>query len=288
MSSNFIQDSKSLPILGVGLGLRRELADETFASQNKIDWLEIVPENYMNLGGAIRERLDSAIEKFPLVTHGVSLSIGSTDELSDKYVGDMKRFLNFIDAPWWSDHLCFSSVNGSYLHDLLPLPHSKEAVEHVAKRIKQAQAIIGRPFLLENISYYMNVPETAMSEWQFLSEVVEKADCGILLDVNNIYVNSVNHGFDPYLYLDNIPLERVVQIHLAGHGKRDEVIIDTHGNAVIEPVFELLKYVLERSNVKAVMLERDQNYPDFDEILAELARIRSIAKSAQPALNMVA
>ncbi len=288
MSSNFIQDSKSLPILGVGLGLRRELADETFASQNKIDWLEIVPENYMNLGGAIRERLDSAIEKFPLVTHGVSLSIGSTDELCDKYVGDMKRFLNFIDAPWWSDHLCFSSVNGSYLHDLLPLPHSKEAVEHVAKRIKQAQAIIGRPFLLENISYYMNVPETAMSEWQFLSEVVEKADCGILLDVNNIYVNSVNHGFDPYLYLDNIPLERVVQIHLAGHGKRDEVIIDTHGNAVIEPVFELLKYVLERSNVKAVMLERDQNYPDFDEILAELARIRSIAKSAQPALNMVA
>lgn len=288
MSSNFIQDSKSLPILGVGLGLRRELADETFASQNKIDWLEIVPENYMNLGGAIRERLDSAIEKFPLVTHGVSLSIGSTDELCDKYVGDMKRFLNFIDAPWWSDHLCFSSVNGSYLHDLLPLPHSKEAVEHVAKRIKQVQAIIGRPFLLENISYYMNVPETAMSEWQFLSEVVEKADCGILLDVNNIYVNSVNHGFDPYLYLDNIPLERVVQIHLAGHGKRDEVIIDTHGNAVIEPVFELLKYVLERSNVKAVMLERDQNYPDFDEILAELARIRSIAKSAQPALNMVA
>lgn len=272
----------------MGLGLRRELADETFANRNKIDWLEIVPENYMNLGGAIRERLDRARQKFPLVTHGVSLSIGSTDELSSEYVGGMKRFLDLIDAPWWSDHLCFSSVNGSYMHDLLPLPHSKEAVEHVAKRIKQAQTQVGRPFLLENISYYMNVPETAMSEWQFLSEVVEKADCGILLDVNNIYVNSVNHGFDPYLFIDNIPLERVVQIHLAGHGKRDEVIIDTHGNAVIEPVFELLQYVLERSCVKAVMLERDQNYPDFDDILAELARIRSIAKSAQPALNMVA
>lgn len=288
MSSNFIQDLKALPLLGVGLGLRRELADETFANRNKIDWLEIVPENYMNLGGAIRERLDSAREKFPLVTHGVSLSIGSTDELSSEYLGGIKRFLDLIDAPWWSDHLCFSSVNGSYLHDLLPLPHSKEAVEHVAKRIKQAQTQVGRPFLLENISYYMNVPETAMTEWQFLSEVVEKADCGILLDVNNIYVNSVNHGFDPFLFIDNIPLERVVQIHLAGHGKRDEVIIDTHGNAVIEPVFELLKYVLERSSVKAVMLERDQNYPDFDEILAELARIRSIAESAQPALNMVA
>ncbi len=288
MSNSFIQDAKALPILGVGLGLRRELADETFANQNKIDWLEIVPENYMNLGGAIRERLDVAREKFPLVTHGVSLSLGSTDELSCEYVGGMKRFLDLIDAPWWSDHLCFSSVNQSYMHDLLPLPHSKEAVEHLAKRIKQAQSIVGRPFLLENISYYMNVPETAMSEWQFLSEVVEKADCGILLDVNNIYVNSVNHKFDPYLFIDNIPLERVIQIHVAGHGMRDDVIIDTHGSAVIEPVFALLEYVLKRSNVKAVMLERDQNYPDFEELLSELARIRAIAESAQPALNMVA
>ncbi len=288
MSGKFIQDAKTLPVLGVGLGLRRELADDIFANTNKIDWLEIVPENYMNLGGAIRERLDCARDKFPLVTHGVSLSIGSTDELSQEYIGGMKRFLDLINAPFWSDHLCFSSVEGSYMHYLLPLPHSKEAVEHIAARIKKAQAIVGRPFLLENISYYMNVPETAMTEWQFLSEVVESADCGLLLDVNNIYVNSVNHGFDPYVYLDNIPLERVVQIHVAGHSLRDDVIIDTHGNAVIEPVFALLEYVLKRTNVKAVMLERDQNYPEFQDLLNELARIRAIAESAQPALNMVA
>lgn len=288
MSNRFIQDAKTLPVLGVGLGLRRELADETFANRQKIDWLEIVPENYMNLGGAIRERLDAAREKFPLVTHGVSLSIGSTDELSKEYVGGMKRFLDLINAPWWSDHLCFSSVEGSYMHDLLPLPHSKEAVDHIAKRIKEAQNIVGRPFLLENISYYMNVPETVMTEWQFLSEVVEKADCGLLLDVNNVYVNSVNHNFDPYVYLDNIPLERVVQIHVAGHTLQDDVIIDSHGNAVIEPVFALLEYVLKRSSVKAVMLERDQNYPEFEDLLKELARIRAIAQAAQPALNMVA
>ncbi len=288
MSNRFIQDAKTLPVLGVGLGLRRELADETFANRQKIDWLEIVPENYMNLGGAIRERLDAAREKFPLVTHGVSLSIGSTDELSREYVGGMKRFLDLINAPWWSDHLCFSSVEGSYMHDLLPLPHSKEAVDHIAKRIKEAQNIVGRPFLLENISYYMNVPETVMTEWQFLSEVVEKADCGLLLDVNNVYVNSVNHNFDPYVYLDNIPLERVVQIHVAGHTLQDDVIIDSHGNAVIEPVFALLEYVLKRSSVKAVMLERDQNYPEFEDLLKELARIRAIAQAAQPALNMVA
>lgn len=288
MSNRFIQDAKTLPVLGVGLGLRRELADETFANRQKIDWLEIVPENYMNLGGAIRERLDAAREKFPLVTHGVSLSIGSTDELSKEYVGGIKRFLDLINAPWWSDHLCFSSVEGSYMHDLLPLPHSKEAVDHIAKRIKEAQNIVGRPFLLENISYYMNVPETVMTEWQFLSEVVEKADCGLLLDVNNVYVNSVNHNFDPYVYLNNIPLERVVQIHVAGHTLQDDVIIDSHGNAVIEPVFALLEYVLKRSNVKAVMLERDQNYPEFEDLLNELARIRAIAQAAQPALNMVA
>lgn len=174
------------------------------------------------------------------------------------------------------------------MHDLLPLPHSKEAVDHIAKRIKEAQNLVGRPFLLENISYYMNVPETEMTEWQFLSEVIEKADCGLLLDVNNVYVNSVNLNFDPYIYLNNIPLERVVQIHVAGHTLQDDVIIDSHGNAVIEPVFALLEYVLKRSDVKAVMLERDQNYPQFEDLLKELARIRSIAEAAQPALNMVA
>lgn len=282
MSDDFFSIKKKLPVLGIGLGLRRELAPLTFAAADRIDWLEIVPENYMDIGGSARERLDEALAGFPIVTHGVNLSVGSTDELSDDYLKSLKELLDRIDAPWWTDHLCFTSVNGAYMHDLLPLPFSKEAVEHVAGRARICQERIGRPFLLENISYYTEIPGSEMEEAQFLSEVLEKADCGLLLDVNNVYVNSINLNFDPYKYLDSIPLERVVQIHLAGHTYVGETIIDTHGAPVIEPVFELLSHVLKRTDVKAVMLERDQNYPDFDEILAELDEIRAITRNYQP------
>ncbi|CAN5364619.1 DUF692 domain-containing protein [soil metagenome] len=285
MFSGFLAAKKQMPNLGVGLGLRRELAAETFDNREQIDFLELVPENYMDLGGRIRERLDMALDaKFPLVTHGVNLSIGSTDPLSDDYLKSISRLLNKIDAPWWSDHLCFTSIENSYLHDLLPLPLSAEALKHVVKRVKVAQETVKRPLLLENISYYMQMPGSQMDEVDFLSEVLEKADCGLLLDVNNVYVNSVNHNFDPYAYLDRLPLERTVQIHVAGHGYGEELLIDTHGSAVIEPVFELLEYVLKRTEVKAVMLERDQNYPAFSEILAELAQIRAIVEKVQPSL----
>jgi len=170
------------------------------------------------------------------------------------------------------------------MHDLLPMPFSHEAVAHVAKRARAVQEQVGRPFLLENISFYMQMPGHEMTEAQFLGEVLEQADCGLLLDVNNIYVNSVNHGFDPYEFLNQIPLERTVQIHVAGHSHVDDVIIDTHGASVVQPVFALLKYVLERTDVKAVMLERDQNFPAFKEILAELAEIRAIVEATQPGM----
>ncbi len=284
MSSGFLTAKKQMPNLGVGLGLRRELAAETMVNKDAIDWLELVPENYMDLGGKTRQRLDDALEKFPLVTHGVNLSIGSTDELSQDYLSSISRLLNKIDAPWWSDHLCFTSIENSYLHDLLPLPLSAEALKHVVKRVKTAQHVVGRPFLLENISYYMEMPGDQMEEVDFLAQVLEKADCGLLLDVNNVYVNSVNHNFDPYRYLDRLPLERTVQIHVAGHSHGDELLIDTHGAPVIEPVFELLEYVLKRTDVKAIMLERDQNYPQFSEILAELAQIRDIVMRVRPSI----
>ncbi len=284
MSSGFLTAKKQMPNLGVGLGLRRELAAQTMANKDSIDWLELVPENYMDLGGKTRQRLDAALEKFPLVTHGVNLSIGSTDELSQDYLSSIARLLNKIDAPWWSDHLCFTSLENSYMHDLLPLPLSAEALKHVVKRVKTAQQIVGRPFLLENISYYMEMPGAQMEEVDFLAQVLEKADCGLLLDVNNVYVNSVNHNFDPYRYLDRLPLERTVQIHVAGHSHGDELLIDTHGAPVIEPVFELLEYVLKRTDVKAIMLERDQNYPEFSEILAELAQIREIVMRVRPSV----
>lgn len=282
MSDGFLTAKKQMPDLGVGLGLRRELAADTMANSASIDFLELVPENYMDLGGRTRQRLDAALDKFPLVTHGVNLSIGSCDELSSAYLSSMTRLLDKINAPWWSDHLCFTSIDNAYMHDLLPLPLSTEALKHVVKRVRIAQATVGRPFLLENISYYMQMPGDQMEEVDFLAEVLEKADCGLLLDVNNVYVNSINHNFDPYRYLDRLPLERTVQVHVAGHTHGDELIIDTHGQAVIEPVFELLEYVLKRTEVKAVMLERDQNYPEFSEILSELDQIRALVQRYQP------
>lgn len=284
MSDDFLRIKNSLPVLGVGTGLRRELAADTFSCSADIDWLEIVAENYMDLGGLPRERLNRALDSFSLVTHGVNLSIGSTDSLRNDYLIGTKKLLEKIDAPWWSDHLCFTSVASRYLHDLLPLPFSREAAKHVAARAKAAQSFVGRPLLLENISYYMSMPGSEMTEAQFLGEVLEQADCGLLLDVNNVYVNSINHNFDPYKFIDSIPLERTVQIHVAGHGHGEEMIIDTHGAPVIEPVFELLEYVLNRVDVKAVMLERDQNYPEFAEILSELKKIREIASRCQPLL----
>ena len=284
MSSEFLAAKAKMPNLGVGLGLRRELSDQIFASSASIDWLELVPENYMNLGSHARSRLDEAKAKFPLVTHGVNLSIGSADELNSDYLGHLSQLLNYIDAPWWSDHLCFTSVSGSYLHDLLPLPLSAEAVLHVAKRAKEAQSIVGRPMLLENIFYYMHMPDSHLAETDFICQILERADCGLLLDVNNVYVNSINLNFDPYKFIDELPLERVVQMHIAGHGRSDDLLIDTHGAAVIEPVYQLLEYVLKRTEVKAILLERDQNYPDFAELLDELAAVRDIVKRVQPGL----
>jgi hypothetical protein len=263
------------------------MAAETIQNAEKIDWLEIIPENYMNLGGAAHARLNTVAECFPLVSHGVNLSIGSTDPLNEEYLSGLKQLVERADAPWFSDHLCFTSVGGVYMHDLLPLPCTREAVEHVSARIKHVQNYVGRPFLLENISFYMHMPGDEMTEAEFLSEILEKADCGLLLDVNNLYVNSRNHSFDAVDYLKRIPLERVVQIHMAGHSHVDDNVIDTHGAAVVDAVYDLLGEVLRRTRVHAVMLERDQHFPPFTEIIGELDRFREIASVAQPALANV-
>lgn len=285
MASQFLQIKRSLPQLGVGLGLRRELAEDTFANAEKIDFLELVPENYMDQGGAARGRLDEAISQFPLVTHGINLSVGSTDELNQNYLKSIKRLLADIKAPWWSDHLCFTSIGGIYMHDLLPLPFSREAVKHCVERIKKIQAAVEVPFLVENISFYMHLPGCELTDAQFLSEILEQSDCGLLLDINNVYVNSLNHKFDPYEYLNQIPLERTVQMHIAGHKRTDDYVIDTHGASVVKPVYDLLEHTLKRVDVKAILLERDQNFPAMPELIAELDVIRSIADKAQPALN---
>jgi uncharacterized protein (UPF0276 family) len=284
MPVSFSKIRESLPTLGIGLGLRRELADETIEHADQIDFLELVPENYMRLGGNARQLLDRVKGRFPLVTHGINLSVGSTDELNKDYLKALKSLLDEIDAPWWSDHLCFTSIDGVYMQDLLPLPFSKEAVHHISERVKRVQDYIERPFLLENISFYMYLPGNELQEADFMTQILEKSDCGLLLDVNNVYVNATNLKFDAIQFLDAIPMERTVQMHIAGHKRGKQCLIDTHGAPVIQPVYELLECVLKKVPVKAVMLERDQNFPEFHEILDELSLIRSIAEKFQPEL----
>lgn len=279
MASCFLKEKNAIPDLGVGLGLRRELAEEIFANGKKnIDWLEVSPENYLGIGGGAKRRIEAAASEFQVVSHGLNLSIGSTDPLNMDYLRLLKDFLDQINPPWWSDHLCFTSIENRYMHDLLPLPFTKEAVDHIVERIKRVQDFIERPFLLENISFYMYVPGSTMPETEFISEILEKADCGLLLDVNNVIVNSMNLKFDATEFIDKLPLERVLEIHLAGHKKIGDYIIDTHGAPVIDPVFEVLDKVLKKTEVKGILLERDQNFPDLSELLLELARIREIVE----------
>ncbi len=281
MTREFFKIREALPNLGVGLGLRREMLEETLESTAEIDWVEITPEAFLGCHGKSMLRLDRAASVYKIISHGVNLSLGSADELNPTYLRQLKQLLDTYDVAWWSDHVSFASADNVYVNNLLPLPRTPATVRHFAERIKRAQDFIGRPALIENISFYMpNPPGTVMPEAQFISEILEAADCGMLLDVNNVYVNSVNHGFDPYEFLLQLPLERVVQIHIAGHNYHENTIIDTHSEAVCEPVYELLAFVLKRVRPKGVMLERDDNFPGFENILAELRRIRKICEDS--------
>ncbi len=278
-NTNFCSRINSLPDLGVGLGLRREF-DQYLFPENKllkipeINWLEIVPENYINIGGKASARLRKAHSLYPIISHGVNLSLGSSDELNIDYLTSLKQLINQYNIAWFSDHLCFTSIDGVYLHDLLPLPFNEATIKHIVKKIKFIQGFIEQPFLIENISYYMMMPYSTMNEAQFTAQILERADCGLLLDVNNVYVNAQNHNFDPHKFIDNLPLERVVQIHIAGHSQKQDMIIDTHGSPVIKPVYELLAYVLSKTKPKAILLERDQNFPPFGDIIDELKLIK--------------
>ncbi len=279
MATFFQQQKSQLNPLGIGLGLRREMSKETFAHSHLIDFVEIAPENYIEIGGEARRRIRAAEGAFPIITHGLNLSIGSGDDLNFDYLRLLKNLLDEIDAPWWSDHLCFTSIDSVYIQDLLPVPFNKQISNHIVERIKRVQDFIGRPFLLENISFYMYMPGCEMPETEFISEILEKADCGLLLDVNNVIVNSINLKFDARDFVSKIPMDRVVQIHVAGHKKIGDYIIDTHGAPIIDPVYELLDFVLQHkdADVKGIMLERDQNFPEFSEIIAELEQLRKIA-----------
>ena len=265
------------PSPGFGLGLRTDHYPDFLGAAQPVDWLEIISENYLVPGGKPLVILDQMRERYPLAMHGVSLSIGASDGLDLSYVTSLKKLAQRVKPLWVSDHLCWTGIQGTNTHDLLPLPYHEQALTHVVRQIRQVQDILERPLLIENVSSYVSFTDSTMSEWDFLRTVCEEADCLLLLDINNIYVSSFNHGFDPLVYLRAIPPQRVQQIHLAGHTHNGDHIIDTHDHPIVDPVWELYRAACEQLGSVATMIERDDHIPPLPELLAELAQARRIA-----------
>jgi uncharacterized protein (UPF0276 family) len=269
--------SKNLPFLGFGLGLRTEHYNDILETKPNIDWFEALSENYMIPGGKPLQYLDRIRENYPVVLHGVSLSIGSTTALDENYLRDLRKLVDRVQPAWISDHLCWTGVHGQNMHDLLPLPYTEETALHVAERVGIVQDYLGRQILLENVSSYASYVDSTMSEWEFINLIAQKADCLLLLDVNNIYVSSYNHQFDAKTFIDGIPKNRVQQIHLAGHSNQGDYIIDTHDAPVIDPVWDLYGHALSRFGAVSTMIERDDQMPELHELVQELQIARDIA-----------
>lgn len=268
-------------IVGFGLGLRPTHYQALLAQPcRRIDWLEALTENYLEVGGAPRAHLRAIAERYPLVLHGVSLSIGSWDPLDVSYLRSLRSLAREIQAAWISDHLCWTGVDGVNLHDLLPLPFTEEALSHVSERISHAQELLGMPLLIENVSSYIQFEHNEMTEWEFLCELSRRTGCELLLDINNVYVSSVNHGFDPVTYLRALPRQRVRQIHLAGHSAQGAFLIDTHDAPVNEAVWSLFELSMALFGPVPTMIERDANIPPLDELLIELDRARRLSAHA--------
>jgi len=268
-------------IHGFGVGLRTEhyAAFET-GPQAGIDWLEILSENYMVPGGAPLWHLDRIRRDYPMVMHGVSLNIGGTDPLNLDYLRDLKALAARVQPAWVSDHLCWTGMDGLNLHDLLPVPYTKASLRHISERVQRVQDFLGRRLVLENPSTYVAFAADEMPEWVFLNELLQQADCELLLDVNNVYVSSVNHGFNPHHYIDALPAARVRQIHLAGHTVRDGYLIDTHDHPVCEAVWQLYGYTVQRCGAVPTMIERDDHIPPLGELVDELNLARQIHAQA--------
>lgn len=263
--------------LGFGLGLRPDHYIEILRDRPAVDWFEIISENYMVPGGRPLHFLDRFRERYPLVMHGVSMSIGSVDPLDMQYLRDLKALAQRVEPEWISDHLCWTAVDGVNLHDLMPLPYTEEALMHVARRVRQVQDFLGRRILLENVSSYVTYTHSQMQEWEFLAALTAEADCDLLLDVNNIYVSSVNHEFDADAFLAAIPAQRVRQMHLAGHQRQGGYLIDTHDQPVPEAVWDLYRSAVARFPNVSTMIERDGNIPPVAELVEELDRAREVA-----------
>lgn len=276
------------PYLGFGLGLRPQHYDDILSGNPDVDWFEVISENYMIPGGKPLRILDQVRERYPIVMHGVSLSIASTAPLDMDYLTALKRLADRVDPKWISDHLCWTGVHGVNLHDLLPIPYTAEALDHVVDRIRQVQDVLGRRLTLENVSSYVTFAESEMSEWEFVSEVATRADCWLLFDVNNVYVSSYNHGFSTDDFLHGVPRDRVVQFHLAGHSHEGEHIVDTHDHPVCDEVWDFYRETVSHFGPVSTMIERDDNIPPLAEVVAELDIARKIAREVEAGRNMVA
>jgi uncharacterized protein (UPF0276 family) len=273
--SNILLPNKDF--LGFGLGLRTDHFQDVLSQKPDLDWFEVVSENFMVDGGKPKYYLHAIRELYPMVMHGVSLSIGSTDPLNFDYLRQLKVLINELQPEWVSDHLCWTGAHQKNSHDLLPLPYNEEALAHVCQRVEQVQEFLGRPILLENLSSYITYKNSEMSEWQFFNEVARRSGCEILLDINNIYVSARNHDFNPQAYLDGIDTDKVKQFHLAGHNNYGDYVIDTHDHPVADPGWDLYRKALKRFGWVSTMIERDDNIPPLSELLAEVCTAKKIA-----------
>jgi uncharacterized protein (UPF0276 family) len=276
-----------IPNLGIGIGLRVPHYEDIFRDKPPIDWFEIISENFMVDGGKPIENLERILETYPVVMHGVTLSIGGAADLDWDYLKKLKALARKTKTPWVSDHLCWGHLPGAHYHDLLPLPYTKEVIAYVAERARIVQDYLELPFALENLSSYVAYQADEMTEWDFYSAIVEKAGIYMMLDVNNIYVSSRNHGFDPRDYYNNIPMERVLQIHLAGHSDHGDYVIDTHDDYVCDEVWKIYAEVYPMTRGVATLLEWDDNFISFQKTWEEALKAKQFQQSLQPALQGV-
>jgi uncharacterized protein len=266
------------PYLGFGLGLRPQHYRDILETNPQVDWFEVISENYMIPGGQPLSFLDRIAERYPVVMHGVSLSIASTAPFDEEYLDGLNALARRVHPKWISDHLCWTGVHGVNLHDLLPFPYTREALDHIVSRVHHVQERIGRPLCLENVSTYVQFGQSEMFEWEFISELTKRTGCWLLFDVNNVYVSAYNHGYDALDFLNGIPADRVIQFHLAGHSDMTNYIIDTHDHPVRDEVWTLYEAALRRFGPVSTMIERDDNIPPLADMLVELAHARTLAR----------
>lgn len=268
------------PSPGFGLGLRTQHYPDFLSGRQRVDWLELLSDNYLVPGGKPLVMLDRIRADYPVVMHGVALSIGSADGVDEAYVRSLAALADRVQPLWISDHLCWTGVHGRVLHDLYPLPYTEEALQVVTRNVQRAQELLRRPLVLENVSSYVEFRGSMMSEWEFITEVCRRTGCRLLLDVNNIYVSSVNHRFDPYAFLAGIPADRVQQIHLAGHSNHGDHLIDTHDHPVAHAVWQLYAEAIKRCGPVATMIERDDHIPPLADLIQELDHARRLSAAA--------